>query len=220
LGAGRGVYPHPRPARGQHGLVPQSSPARTRQTRPSSETSPSPRLIYARLRCSVGQDRSEITEQVVKFSPKQQSGIPADEAGQAVIAQIRKAAELANENCDRAMALAHKACDAAQSGGRSNYSIRGRGRAPSRPGDPSRGVASNNPQRTRAKAHRPEISLSYRTNIGLIRFRHGTKPASRCLWNRGAFVISSTPFAIPNSRRRGSRISGAVTQSRQRRAPL
>jgi hypothetical protein len=56
----------------------------------------------------MGQDRSEITEQVVKFPPKQQSGNPADEAGQAVIAQIRKAAELANENCDRAMALAHK----------------------------------------------------------------------------------------------------------------
>jgi hypothetical protein len=37
-----------------------------------------------------------------------QSSNPADEAGQAVIAQIRKAAELANENCDRAMALAHK----------------------------------------------------------------------------------------------------------------
>jgi hypothetical protein len=54
------------------------------------------------------QDRSEITEQVVKFPPKQQSGNPADEAGQAVIAQIRKAAQLANENCDRAMALAHK----------------------------------------------------------------------------------------------------------------
>jgi hypothetical protein len=73
-------------------------------------------LIYAMLRYSVGvrrevamgQDRSEITEQVVKFPPKQQSGNPADEAGQAVIAQIRKAAELANENCDRAMALAHK----------------------------------------------------------------------------------------------------------------
>jgi hypothetical protein len=56
----------------------------------------------------MGQDRSEITEQVVKFPPKQQSGNPADEAGQAVIAQIQKAAELANENCDRAMALAHK----------------------------------------------------------------------------------------------------------------
>jgi hypothetical protein len=72
-------------------------------------------LIYAMVKYSVGrreaamdQDRSEIAEQVVKFPPKQQSGNPADEAGQAVIAQIRKAAQLANENCDRAMALAHK----------------------------------------------------------------------------------------------------------------
>ena len=40
----------------------------------------------------MGQDRSEITEHVVKFPPKQQAGNPADEAGQAVIAQIRKAA--------------------------------------------------------------------------------------------------------------------------------
>ena len=56
----------------------------------------------------MSQDRSEITEQVVNFPPKQQSGNPADEAGQAVIAQIQKAAQLANENCDRAMALAHK----------------------------------------------------------------------------------------------------------------
>jgi hypothetical protein len=56
----------------------------------------------------MGQDRSEITELVVKFPPKQPSSNPADEAGHAVIAQIRKAAELANENCDRAMALAHK----------------------------------------------------------------------------------------------------------------
>jgi hypothetical protein len=54
------------------------------------------------------EDRSETTEQVVKFPLKQQSSIPADEAGQAVIAKIRKAAELSHETCDRAMALAHK----------------------------------------------------------------------------------------------------------------
>jgi hypothetical protein len=50
----------------------------------------------------------ESTEQVIKFSPKQQSSISTDEAGQAVIAKIRKAAELSHETCDRAMALAHK----------------------------------------------------------------------------------------------------------------
>ena len=69
-------------------------------------------MLGTQLECAgevaMDQERSEITEQVVKFPPKQQSGNPADEAGQAVIAQIRKAAELANENCDRAMALAHK----------------------------------------------------------------------------------------------------------------
>jgi hypothetical protein len=36
------------------------------------------------------EDRSETTEQVVKFPPKQQSSIPADEAGQAVIAKSAK----------------------------------------------------------------------------------------------------------------------------------
>jgi hypothetical protein len=50
----------------------------------------------------------ESTEQVIKFPPKQQSSISADEAGQAVIEKIRKAAELSHETCDRAMALAHK----------------------------------------------------------------------------------------------------------------
>jgi hypothetical protein len=50
---------------------------------------------------------AESTEQVIKFSPKQQS-TSADETGQAVIAKIRKAAELSQETCDRAMALAHK----------------------------------------------------------------------------------------------------------------
>jgi hypothetical protein len=54
------------------------------------------------------EDPSETTEQIVKFTPKQQSSIPTDEAGQAVIAKIRKAAELSNQTCDRAMALAHK----------------------------------------------------------------------------------------------------------------
>ena len=42
-------------------------------------------------------------------------------------------------------------------------------------------MASNDPQRNRAKAHRPEISLWYGTNVGLIEFQHGTKSASRCL---------------------------------------
>jgi cell fate (sporulation/competence/biofilm development) regulator YmcA (YheA/YmcA/DUF963 family) len=31
-----------------------------------------------------------------------------EEAGEAIIAKLQKAADLSNENCDRAMALAHK----------------------------------------------------------------------------------------------------------------
>jgi hypothetical protein len=57
------------------------------------------------------ENRSDTPEQVVKFLPKEQPrshGTPAEEAGQAIIAKIRKAAELSNETCDRAMALAHK----------------------------------------------------------------------------------------------------------------
>jgi hypothetical protein len=54
--------------------------------------------------------RSDTPEQVVKFVPKElpRHGTPAEEAGQAIIAKIRKAADLSNETCDRAMALAHK----------------------------------------------------------------------------------------------------------------
>ena len=50
-------------------------------------------------------------EQVLKFVPKEkaQNKVPqVDEAGQAIVAQIRTAADLAKEDCDRAMSLAHK----------------------------------------------------------------------------------------------------------------
>jgi uncharacterized protein YlxW (UPF0749 family) len=40
--------------------------------------------------------------------PRRSYVTPAEEAGQAIIAKIQKAADLSNENCDRAMALAHK----------------------------------------------------------------------------------------------------------------
>ena len=40
---------------------------------------------------------------------KAQNKVPqVDEAGQAIVAQIRTAADLAKEDCDRAMSLAHK----------------------------------------------------------------------------------------------------------------
>jgi hypothetical protein len=53
----------------------------------------------------------ETPEQVLKFAPREKGrsdGIPLDDAGQAIVAQIRTAADLANQDCDRAMSLAHK----------------------------------------------------------------------------------------------------------------
>ena len=54
---------------------------------------------------------ADTTEQVLKFVPKEwpnSYGAQVEEVGQAVVAKIQRAADLSNENCDRAMALAHK----------------------------------------------------------------------------------------------------------------
>jgi hypothetical protein len=50
-------------------------------------------------------------EQVPKFAPKNKAhteGIRLDEAGRAIVTQIQRAAALANEDCERAMNLAHR----------------------------------------------------------------------------------------------------------------
>jgi hypothetical protein len=54
---------------------------------------------------------ADTPEQVLKFVPTERPrtyGPVVEEAGEAIIAKIRKAAELSNENCDRAIKLAHK----------------------------------------------------------------------------------------------------------------
>ena len=54
---------------------------------------------------------ADTPEQVHKFVPKERPrsyGPLAEEVGEAIIAKIQKAADLSNENCDRAMKLAHK----------------------------------------------------------------------------------------------------------------
>ena len=56
-------------------------------------------------------ENSADASEVVKFEPKGQArsyDTPVEEAGQAIVAKIRRASELANETCDRAMRLAHK----------------------------------------------------------------------------------------------------------------
>jgi predicted component of type VI protein secretion system len=59
----------------------------------------------------MSEDSANAPEQVVKFEPKgrpRPDDNPVEEAGQAIVAKIRRAADLANETCDRAMRLAHK----------------------------------------------------------------------------------------------------------------
>jgi hypothetical protein len=59
----------------------------------------------------MNENGADTPEQVVKFAPKGRPrtyDAPVEEAGQAIVAKIQRAAELANENCDRAMRLAHK----------------------------------------------------------------------------------------------------------------
>jgi hypothetical protein len=49
-------------------------------------------------------------EPALKFAPKgsPREDDPTDESGRAVVAMLQQAANLSNENCDRAMSLAHK----------------------------------------------------------------------------------------------------------------
>ena len=59
----------------------------------------------------MNQRATDTSEQVLKFAPKEKAPnrvAQLDDAGQAIVAQIRTAADLAKEDCDRAMSLAHK----------------------------------------------------------------------------------------------------------------
>jgi chromosome segregation ATPase len=59
----------------------------------------------------MNQRATETPEQVLNFAPKEKEPnrvAQLDDAGQAIVAQIRTAADLAKEDCDRAMSLAHK----------------------------------------------------------------------------------------------------------------
>ena len=58
---------------------------------------------------AMDESRADTPEQVIEFAPKggPRSYTPlVDEAGEAIIAKLQKAADLSNENCDRAMKLA------------------------------------------------------------------------------------------------------------------
>jgi chromosome segregation ATPase len=59
----------------------------------------------------MNQRETDTSEQVLKFAPKEKAPnrvAQLDEAGPAIAAQIRTAADLVKEDCNRAMGLAHK----------------------------------------------------------------------------------------------------------------
>jgi hypothetical protein len=59
----------------------------------------------------MSENGTETPEPVVKFEPKARPrtyDTPLEDVGQAIVAKIQRAAELANENCDRTVRLAHK----------------------------------------------------------------------------------------------------------------
>ena len=60
---------------------------------------------------AMSEHHADIPEQVLKFVPKKwpnSYGAQVEEIGQAIVTKIQSAADLSNENCDRALALAHK----------------------------------------------------------------------------------------------------------------
>src|SRR5262249_7050530 len=59
----------------------------------------------------MSESSADTLEQVVEFASKgrwRSSDTSVEDAGQAIVATIQKAADLANENCDRALRLAHR----------------------------------------------------------------------------------------------------------------
>ena len=60
---------------------------------------------------AMSEHHADIPEQVLKFVPKEwpnSYGAQVEEVGQAIVTKIQRAVDLSNENCDRALALAHK----------------------------------------------------------------------------------------------------------------
>src|SRR6266702_458022 len=107
----------------------------------------------------MNQDAANTPEQVLKFVPKElprSSATPVEEAGQAIIAKIQKAADLSNENCDRAMRLVHKLSMELRSAEDRINQLEAEARTLPRPRGPRRTLASNNSERDRGKSLRDQ----------------------------------------------------------------
>jgi hypothetical protein len=59
---------------------------------------------------AMNQRAVEVPDEVLKFAPKERPrpDDPMDQSGQAIVAMLQKAADLSNDNTDRAMAMAHR----------------------------------------------------------------------------------------------------------------
>src|SRR5262249_20449320 len=81
---------------------------------------------------------------------QQDTGTATDDSGRTIVALLQKAADMANEDCKRAMDLAHKLSFQLRGIRRTSEGSRGRGRAFSRSRRARRGMARAHPQRSRA----------------------------------------------------------------------
>jgi hypothetical protein len=57
---------------------------------------------------AMSEHHADTPEQVLKFVPPNSYRARVEEVGQAIVTKIQRAADLSNENCDRALAFAHK----------------------------------------------------------------------------------------------------------------
>ena len=123
---------------------------------------------------AMSEHRADTPEQVLKFLPKEwpnSYGAQVEEVGQAIVTKIQRAADLSNENCDRALALAHKLSMQLRTAEDRISQLESEGRTLSRSRGPRRTLASNNSERDRGKAYRSEISQRRRTNPASQRCR-------------------------------------------------
>src|SRR5215510_310130 len=117
---------------------------------------------------------ADTPEQVLKFVPTERPrtyGPVVEEAGEAIVAKIRKAAELSNENCDRAMKLAHKLSMQLRAAEERISQLEAEVELFRHRAVRAEYWLQNNSERDRGEAHHSEISQCHRTNLASHRRR-------------------------------------------------
>jgi hypothetical protein len=94
-----------------------------------------------------------------------------EEAGEAIVAKIQRAAELANENCDRAMKLAHKLAIQLRAAEDRINQLEADVQVFRERGAPRRTLASNNPYRRLLRCGAPpydRIGFHFECEVGML----------------------------------------------------